>query len=496
MPTKHQASSQPKSQFREDEWLNDVGPVDRGQFASRGRFSDAPVSRPQREIQPPSRYTPVLGSIYLGHPLWPIVQRFSENIWREIYSTSQRPNLTRREIAEFVRKRVVDLLHADPRTAHQIRDLAEATVVLHTIVNEIVGLGPLEVLLQDERVSAIIVLGPRRTYVERDGILEEAPNRFVDERHMARIIENILQRAGRMRDAQGVISDLRLNDGSVVTITTPPNAANGPTITIRKPPRRNFVLSDLVNAHTLSPQMASFLLACVQARLNIVIYGDTATGKTTLLNALCACIPMHEFIVTIESLVELRLDQRQVVTLVSHSGPPASEQVTMRDLVLHAQRMHPGRLILGDCLGDEAADILQAMYMGQNGTLMAMYAHSIHDCLTRLETLSLSRGAGVPVSVIRTRIIRSLDLLIQVTRLRDGSYKVLDISEITAGDEHTFRTQSIFAYRDNGTDAETGKTLGAFEPSGCSPTFLTKFKALDISLPQQVFAPAPENSKK
>ncbi len=488
----------PESQ--DDSWLNDVGSA--SQSSSKNIFEDdttIPLSRLKAKIPAPGRAglpehasTPAPSSmsrqassqapareqqaaanppsseyIGIGHPLWPLVLRLSERIWRELY---QKPDVTSASdlvLIEFVRKRAIDILRAEPALAQQVQGLAEAEHLLHSIVNEVLGYGPLEPLVKDGSIYEITAIGPRFTYVERNGNIEDVPCSFEDDRHMLRIVENMLRRAGRHMGPDCPIVDVRLPDGSLVNVVMPPYAVNGPTITIRKRSKKPFTMEDLVQVGSLSQDMAGFLRACVQARLNIVVCGGTASGRTTLLNALCAYIPLQERITTIEEAAELQLNQKHVVALVSQlAGTGASGGATMRDLVKNALRTRSDRIILGECQGEEVLEMIQAMYNGYKGALICMYANNLRDCMLRLETMCLAATMHMPVEMIRSQIASAVDVIVYVSRMRDNSRKVLNIVEVQGLEANAIKLQSMFYYR----DAAPGQLKGEFVPSGFRST--------------------------
>lgn len=483
------ANEQAQVEPEEDAWLNDMGSSSQSTLSTESKpeilpsqqqidaamEQASPVSQSQTYIRP-------------GHPLWPIVLRLSERIWQELYQKPGISSTPEALLATFVQKRVIDLLHEEPKLAQQVHDIAQAKLVLYSIVNEVLDYGPLESVMKDETVSKIIVVGPNLTYIERLGLTEDVSCHFEDDRHMQRIIENMLRRAGRRLKSDWPIVDVRLPDSSLVNVVMPPSAVNGPAITIRKASKKPFSMDDLIQMETLTAEMAEFLCACIQARLNIVICGGIASGRTTLLNALSAYIPAEERIATIEEATELRLSQKHVVALVSQLASPGSTGgITMRDLMLNALRIGSERILLGECRGDEVVEILQATNNGYNGFLMTLYANDLRNCLTRLETMFLAAGTTLPITLIRAQIATALDVIVHISRLRDGSHKVLNIAEVQYMENDTIKLQSIFHFKDSGFNAASGELKRTFEPSGFCPTFLSKFEALDIHLSPEVF---------
>ena len=429
-------------------------------------------------------------SIDSRHPLWAMVLYLSSEIWFDLRDSLNDPTIPEQTLVDRVRRKAIDLLRAESVQPGLIKNMADADILVRAILNEVLGYGPLKALLEDQSVSEIIVTGPCCTYVERNGRVEEALCCFVDEQHILRVIGNLLRLAGRRMRSDYSIVDAYLPDGSLFTVTLPPNTVNGPTITIRRHIKRQFVMSELVARGSMSQQMANFLLACVQGRLNIVICGATHCGKTTLLNALCMCIPTQEHIVTIEEIAELHLDRRRRIALLSGcKGPGNAGRITARDLVQHAERMRPQRLIVGECRSDEVVELLRAIIGGQEGVMMTMYAHSVRDCLTRLEMLCRAGGMDIAGELLSAQLARSLDIFVQLSRLQDGSLKITNIVEILGADDNEIRFRSIFHYKDEGYDAKNGKATGKFTASGFAPTFLERFQAIGIHLPREIFVP-------
>ena len=350
------------------------------------------------------------------------------------------------------------------------------------------GYSPLESLLKDDSISEITCIGPRCTYVERNGLLEEVPYHFENEGQMVRVIEQMVLQNGQHLQPGWPIIDALLPGGIQLYAILPPCAVNGPTLTLRKNAKEPLTLEKLVSNGTLSQVMADVLHACVEGRLNMLICGGQDSGRTTLLNALCTVIPDEERIITIEESAELRLHQKQVIGLVaSPPGSPDARRVTMRDLMVSALHMGPERIILDECGGEEFQELLQALYTGHNGSLMTTYATNILDCLTRLETICHDSDSSFPAHIIRQQIAGSVDVIVQVSRMPDGSHKIVDFAEVLCDENDELKIQSIFRYSNMELNPETGTITGTFEACGISPKFLAKLAVVDIHLPQEVF---------
>lgn len=359
--------------------------------------------------------------------------------------------------------------------------------LLNEIMDEVLGLGPITGLLKDDEVSEIMVNGPKQVFVERNGRLEPTDVVFRDDAHVMNVIERIVSPLGRRIDESSPMVDARLPDGSRVNAIIPPLALNGPTITIRKFAKTPLTVDDLINFGTMTRQLAEFLEACVRARLNIVISGGTGSGKTTLLNVLSSFIPHDERIVTIEDAAELQLRQTHVVSL--ESRPPNIEgtgAITIRDLVRNALRMRPDRIVVGEVRGGEALDMLQAMNTGHDGSLTTAHANSPRDMLSRLETMVLMSGMELPIRAIREQIASAIDLIVQQSRLRDGSRRIVQVTEVQGMEGDTITLQDIFTFEQFGLD-ESGKVLGELRPTGIRPKFADRFAALGIELPPGIF---------
>jgi pilus assembly protein CpaF len=359
--------------------------------------------------------------------------------------------------------------------------------VVEELINDLTGFGPINPLLLDPDVTEVMVNGPNQVYVERGGKLEPAFIQFRDDEHVLNVIEKIVAPIGRRVDESSPMVDARLPDGSRVNIIIPPLSLNGPTITIRKFSKDPYTIEDLIRFGTVSREMALFLEACVKARLNIFVSGGTGSGKTTTLNVLSAFIPSDERIVTIEDAAELQLWQDHVVSLESRpANIEGKGAVTIRDLVRNSLRMRPERIVIGEVRGGEALDMLQAMNTGHDGSLATGHSNSPRDMIARLETMVLMAGIELPVKAIREQIAGAVDLIIQQTRLKDGTRKIVNITEVLGMEGDVIVLQDIFAYRQTGIDAD-GRLLGRLAPTGIRPKFYERLEASGIHVPTSVF---------
>ncbi|MGI6605566.1 MAG: CpaF family protein [Peptococcia bacterium] len=363
----------------------------------------------------------------------------------------------------------------------------ERQKIVTEIMDEVVGFGPIEPLIRDPEVSEIMVNGPQQVFVERKGKIEKTGVVFRDEEHVLHIIDKIVSPLGRRIDESMPMVDARLPDGSRVNAIIPPLSLIGPVLTIRKFSRDPLTIQDLIRFGTLTPQMATFLEACVKARLNIIISGGTGSGKTSTLNVLSSFIPANERIVTIEDAAELQLNQEHVITL--ESRPPNIEgkgAITIRDLVRNALRMRPERIIVGEVRSGEALDMLQAMNTGHDGSLTTGHANSPRDILARLETMVMMAGMELPIKAIREQMSAAFDLVVQQARLRDGSRKITHLTEVLGMEGDTVILQDLFVFEAIGMD-ERNKVKGNFRATGIRPRFLDKLTAAGIHLPNDVF---------
>ena len=350
----------------------------------------------------------------------------------------------------------------------------EQNDLLVMLLDEMLGLGPVEPLLRDETVTDILVNGPKQVYIERHGKLELTDVTFEDNVHVFNICNRIVSRIGRRVDESSPIADARLLDGSRVNIIIPPLALDGPSISIRKFGKKSIGFDQMASQGNMSPQMATVLRIASRCRLNILISGGTGSGKTTLLNALSGMIGLDERIVTIEDAAELRLQQPHVVRL--ETRPPNLEgngEITMRDLVKNALRMRPERIILGEVRGPEAVDLLQAMNTGHDGSMGTLHANRPREALTRLENMLAMANLNIPNKAMRTQIAGSLHMIVQIQRMRDGMRRITHITEVTGMEGEVITTQDLFTFEFKG-EGPDGKLLGIFRSSGLRPNFLTK----------------------
>ena len=367
--------------------------------------------------------------------------------------------------------------------------------LVQQMVDEIVGLGPLEPLLSDESITEVMVNGPRHVYIERRGKIQRVDVHFLGDEHVRRIIDRIITPIGRRIDESSPRVDARLPDGSRVNAVISPLSLIGPVITIRKFSARPFTVEDLIGFGTASAEMFEFLRVCIEARLNVFVSGGTGSGKTTTLNVLSSFIPSDERIITIEDAAELQLRQPHIVTL--EARPPNLEgtgEITIRDLLKNALHMRPDRVIVGECRSGEALDMLQAMTTGQDGSLSTGHANSPPDMLRRLETMVLMTGYEMPLRAIREQIASAVDLIVHTARLKDGTRKVINITEIYGIEDDAILTQDIFTFEQTGV--VDGKVQGDLVPTGIRPRFMGRFASSGIQLPPDEFGIPPEDPEK
>lgn len=387
-----------------------------------------------------------------------------------------------------LRKKVESITNSLLQKEHNLQLTREQRArFISELLDEILGLGPLEELMRDPDITEIMVNDPNKIYIERNGKLVLTKFKFRDHEQILQVIKRIVAPIGRRIDESVPLVDARLPDGSRVNAIIPPLAVSGPTLTIRRFSKKPFGPQDLVNKGTVTPECLSFLNACVKLRKDIVISGGTGTGKTTFLNLLSGYIPEDERIVTVEDTAELRLQHPHWVRL--ESRPPNIEgkgEVTIRDLVRNCLRMRPDRIVVGEVRGVEALDMLQAMNTGHEGSLCTIHANNARDALTRLEAMCLMAGSDLPIWALREMICSAVHLLVQLTRMSDGTRKVTGITEVTGREEQQILTQQLFKYTQTGVD-EKGRVLGEFTPTGKPPTFYADFAVRGINMPIETF---------
>jgi pilus assembly protein CpaF len=386
------------------------------------------------------------------------------------------------------RREVIVSLLQEVYTKTQL-NLAETlrAQIFRDIMDDLLGYGPIQPLLENPEVTEVMVNGAKNIYIERNGKLTKTNVAFDSDEHVLRIIDRIILPLGRRIDVDNPTVDARLPDGSRVNAVIPPVAIDGPTITIRKFSTEKLTDQQLIEFGSITDKMAEFLRACVISKLNIVISGGTGSGKTTLLNILSRYIPEDERIVTIEDAAELQLHQDHVVRLETKpANIDGTGSVHIRDLVRNSLRMRPDRIVVGECRGGEAIDMLQAMNTGHDGSLTTVHANSPRDALSRLETLSLMGGLDIPLHVIREQIASAVDLIVQQSRMKDGTRKVTNVTEVAGMEGQTIVMTDIFKFEQTGI-GEDGKILGTLKPTGMRPMFSDRLEASGFRLGADVF---------
>jgi pilus assembly protein CpaF len=400
----------------------------------------------------------------------------SQEMQKHPLPQQQNRQIVRQWLADALERAGVDNMPADVRTQ-----------LLESALADLIGYGPLELLLSDPYTSEIMVNGAKQVFIERNGELLETDVTFLDDEHVLRIINRIVNPLGRRVDPDNPTADARLPDGSRVNVAIPPVAVDGPTITIRKFLETKMSLEDLMERGALTPYMAKFLEACVKARLNILITGNTSSGKTTMLNLLSGFIPNQERIVTIEDAVELKLKQRHVIRLETKlPNVDGSGGVTVRDLVRNALRMRPDRIVVGEVRGGESMDMLQAMNTGHTGSLTTLHANTPRDATARLETMAMMAGLEMPLLAIRRQIAAAINLVVHLTRLQDGSRKMTHITEVSGMEGDVITLSDIFKFEQTGISPD-GKVQGQLRPTGLRPLFTPRLEVAGFKLGGEIF---------
>ncbi len=437
-------------------------------------------SRPSNPTTPPSRrvVSPSSGSTDTTY------QDLKTRVQTKLLSTID-SNVDVTKVAE-VRKTIQELFEQILNEENIVLSRLERARMFEQIAAEILGFGPLQPLLDDDTITEIMVNGAKNIYIERGGKISRVPMTFENNDHVMRIIERIVAPLGRRIDESSPYVDARLPDGSRVNAIIPPLSLVGPVLTIRKFAKNPITVDQLIQFGSITPEAIQLLDACVKARLNIVISGGTGSGKTTFLNVLSGFIPNDERIVTIENAAELQLRQEHVVTL--ESRPPNIEgrgEVTIRQLVINALRMRPDRIIVGEVRDEAALDLLQAMNTGHDGSMTTLHSNSPRDTLARLETMTMMAGMELPVRAIREQVSSAIDLVIHQERMRDGSRKIVNITEVAGMEGDIITMTDIYIFEQTGYD--NGKVVGRLRPTGLRPRFYEKIEAAGIHLPPSIW---------
>ena len=438
----------------------------------------APVAVPKPAAPPPVPAKPG----YTPPPEFRVVrEQVQQFLVREIKSATDvhDPAEVRAAIEPIFTKALAD--------ANLVVSRIEREQMIELIMADILGYGPIQPLLDRDDISEVMVNGPNQVYIELKGKLILTDVKFIDNDHVLRIIERIVAPLGRRIDESSPMVDARLPDGSRVNAIIPPLSLVGPAITIRKFKKDSLKVDDLIRFGSMTPEFAQFLKASVHSALNIVVSGGTGSGKTTLLNVLSSFIPDDERILTIEDAAELQLQQPHVVRLESRpANVEGKGRIGIRDLVVNSLRMRPDRIVIGECRGGEALDMLQAMNTGHDGSLTTVHANNTRDTLNRLETLVLMAGMELPLRAIRQQIASAVDLIVQQARLRDGTRKIIQCSEVLGMEGDTIVMQDIFNFVQTGID-ENGKIIGELRPTGLRPRVNERIEQAGIHLPPSVF---------
>jgi pilus assembly protein CpaF len=385
-----------------------------------------------------------------------------------------------------VRRTIQELFEQILNEENIVLSRPERARLFEQIAAEILGLGPIQPLLEDDTISEIMVNGAKNVYIERAGKLIRVPVAFENDAHVMRILDRIVSPLGRRIDESSPYVDARLSDGSRVNAVIRPISLVGPVLTIRKFFKNPLTVEQLIKNGTITPEAITFMKACVEARVNLVISGGTGSGKTTLLNVMSGFIPTDERIITIENAAELQLRQEHVVTL--ESRPPNIEgrgEVTIRDLVMNSLRMRPERIIVGEIRDGAALDMLQAMNTGHDGSMTTAHSNSPRDTIARIETMALMAGMELPIRAIREQVASAIDLVVHQERMRDGTRKVVNITEITGMEGDVITMTDVFVFEMTGY--ENGKIVGRLRPTGLRPKFMDKLESAGIHLPPTIF---------
>ncbi|HZB70524.1 MAG TPA: CpaF family protein [Acidimicrobiales bacterium] len=450
----------------------------------RSTTPDGPVAPAPAQEGPLRLVAETLDESRPTDPLASLKERVHEALLKRLGLRLFDASLTEEQLRSFVVQELSTLMEAESAPL----STAERSHLVAQISDDVLGLGPVERFLADDEVTEVMVNGDDPIYVERAGRLHRTEARFLSNEHLRRVIDRIVGQVGRRIDESTPMVDARLPDGSRVNAIVPPLAVDGPAMTIRKFAKEAYRVDDLVRFGTFTPDVATLLSATVRGKLNVLVTGGTGTGKTTLLNVLSGFIPEDERIVTIEDAVELQLAQPHVVRL--ESRPPNIEgrgQVTIRDLVRNSLRMRPDRIIVGEVRGGEALDMLQAMNTGHEGSLSTVHANTPRDALARIETMVLMAGLDLPTRAIREQVASAIDVIVHLSRLRDGSRRVTSVTEVAGMEGEVITLQELYAFDFHAGVGEDGRFLGSCRPTGLRPGFSEHLADLGIALPGSIF---------
>jgi pilus assembly protein CpaF len=447
-------------------------------FSNRPAVNGSDPVRTDREQEAPVANLQAIGGI--SHDVYQIRDRVQRKLLAE---TEGQVNLEQQAQMRTLIENLFNQVLAEENLLYTRSDRAK---LLDWVVADILGYGPLEPLLDDPSITEVMANGPDNVYVERYGIIEKTNVTFENDAHLMRIIDRIVSPLGRRVDESSPMVDARLPSGYRVNATIPPLSLDGPLLTIRKFASTPYTAQDLIANGTFSPQLVAFMNACVEARVNLVISGGTGTGKTTLLNVVSAFIPNRERILTIEDTAELQMKQDHVGRL--EKRPPNVEgrgEVTIRQLVINALRMRPDRIIVGEARGAEALDMLQAMNTGHDGSMTTIHSNSPRDTLRRIETMVLMAGMELPLKAIREQVASAIELIVHMNRMRDGTRKVTQVSEVQGMEGDSIVMQDIFVYEQ--TAFQNGRVIGQLKSTGLRPKFAEKFAMNNIEIPGNIF---------
>jgi pilus assembly protein CpaF len=442
-------------------------------------------SLPDAGVMPGARaFVQVESAPVAVDPLADIKERAAQELFERIGFRLNDSSLTEEQLHNYARAELGNIV-----TDEQVPlNSEERARLIAEIGDDVLGYGPLELLLDDDTVTEIMVNGHEQIWVERLGRLTRSDMHFTSEAQLRRVIERIVSKVGRRIDESSPLVDARLADGSRVNAIIPPLAVDGSSLTIRKFSREPFTVTDLIRLGTMSIEMAQVLDACVKAQLNIIVSGGTGTGKTTLLNVLSGFIPDHERIVTIEDAVELQLQQEHVIRLESRpANIEGKGAVTIRDLVRNSLRMRPDRIVIGECRDGETLDMLQAMNTGHEGSISTVHSNSPRDAIARMETLVLMAGMDLPVRAIREQISSAINVIVQITRLRDGSRRITHVTEVQGMEGEIVTLQDVFVFDSHAGVDPAGNSVGQAVATGVRPRFADRFADLGIELDPSVF---------